>query len=203
MISLSRAVLFTIRTAVTSPFLLLQVPHLRNFAVRISQPGRILFNENDLIEQFVRGGGSGGQSVARTANCVVLKHVPTGIVIRCHATRSRDLNRRGARKELQMRLDDMSRGSGSVRGQKIARKVKKKAKSRSRAMAKYGVQKCVSPPVLGLVPVPGPLLSKCKKNRPFLWPFSTRATLSLRFFTKKKNKNFTRTKLPVAATTSR
>jgi hypothetical protein len=186
MISLSRAVLFTIRTAVTSPFLLLQVPHLRNFAVRISQPGRILFNENDLIEQFVRGGGSGGQSVARTANCVVLKHVPTGIVIRCHATRSRDLNRRGARKELQMRLDDMSRGSGSVRGQKIARKVKKKAKSRSRAKAKYGVsavmvdQKCVSPPVLKLLPVPGPLLSKHKKNR--LWPFSTRITLSLRFF---------------------
>ena len=191
MISLCRAFLFTNRAAskVTSPFLLLPVPQLgRNFAVRISQPGRILFNENDLIEQFVRGGGSGGQSVARTANCVVLKHVPTGIVIRCHATRSRDLNRRGARKELQMRLDDIARGSGSVRGQKIARKVKKKAKSRSRAMAKYGAasasvgaivkpsQTIISSP---LVVVPnGLLLSKRKTNR----PFSTRNTLSLRYF---------------------
>ncbi|RYF49121.1 MAG: peptide chain release factor-like protein, partial [Cytophagaceae bacterium] len=31
------------------------------------------------------GGGPGGQSVAKTNNAVVLKHLPTGIVVKCHA----------------------------------------------------------------------------------------------------------------------
>jgi hypothetical protein len=39
-------------------------------------------NEGDLEEMFVRGSGPGGQAVNRTANCVVLKHLPTGIVIK-------------------------------------------------------------------------------------------------------------------------
>lgn len=35
--------------------------------------------ESELQEQFVRGSGPGGQAVNKTANCVVLKHLPTGI----------------------------------------------------------------------------------------------------------------------------
>lgn len=35
--------------------------------------------EADLDEQFVRGSGPGGQSVNKTANCVVLLHKPTGL----------------------------------------------------------------------------------------------------------------------------
>lgn len=38
--------------------------------------------ESDFQEQFVRGGGPGGQAVAKTNNCCVLKHLPTGIVVR-------------------------------------------------------------------------------------------------------------------------
>lgn len=39
-------------------------------------------NEKDLIEDFMRGSGPGGQSVAKTNNCVQLKHIPTGIVVK-------------------------------------------------------------------------------------------------------------------------
>ncbi|XP_033115666.1 uncharacterized protein LOC117115815 isoform X2 [Anneissia japonica] len=39
-------------------------------------------NEDDLEEQFVRGSGPGGQSTNKTSNCVVLKHKPTGIIIK-------------------------------------------------------------------------------------------------------------------------
>ncbi|OCT98380.1 hypothetical protein XELAEV_18010612mg, partial [Xenopus laevis] len=39
-------------------------------------------DEKDLEEQFVRGHGPGGQATNKTSNCVVLKHVPSGIVVK-------------------------------------------------------------------------------------------------------------------------
>lgn len=41
-----------------------------------------LLNEEDLEEQFVRGSGPGGQATNKTSNCVVLKHTPTGVVVK-------------------------------------------------------------------------------------------------------------------------
>lgn len=38
--------------------------------------------EAELEEQFVRGDGPGGQATNKTNNCVVLKHVPSGIVVK-------------------------------------------------------------------------------------------------------------------------
>ena len=40
--------------------------------------------EQDLAESFVRGSGRGGQKVNKTNNCVYLKHIPTGIAVKCH-----------------------------------------------------------------------------------------------------------------------
>lgn len=37
-----------------------------------------VLKEYELSEQHVRGSGPGGQAVNKTANCVVLKHLPTG-----------------------------------------------------------------------------------------------------------------------------
>lgn len=39
-------------------------------------------NEDELEEQFVRGSGPGGQATNKTSNCVVLKHIPSGIVVK-------------------------------------------------------------------------------------------------------------------------
>lgn len=39
-------------------------------------------NESELKEQFVKGHGPGGQATNKTNNCVVLKHVPSGIVVK-------------------------------------------------------------------------------------------------------------------------
>lgn len=39
-------------------------------------------NEHELEETFVRGSGPGGQSVNKTSNCCVLKHKPSGIVVK-------------------------------------------------------------------------------------------------------------------------
>lgn len=41
-----------------------------------------VLNEDDLEEQFVRGSGPGGQATNKTSNCVVLRHIPSGIVVK-------------------------------------------------------------------------------------------------------------------------
>ncbi|XP_069816940.1 mitochondrial translation release factor in rescue [Dendropsophus ebraccatus] len=62
-------------------------------------------NEKDLEEQFVRGHGPGGQATNKTNNCVVLKHIPSGIVVKCHQTRSMEVNRIRARRILREKVD--------------------------------------------------------------------------------------------------
>lgn len=43
-----------------------------------------ILNEEHLEEQFVRGSGPGGQATNKTSNCVVLKHIPTGVVVKVY-----------------------------------------------------------------------------------------------------------------------
>ncbi|XP_066509626.1 mitochondrial translation release factor in rescue-like [Hoplias malabaricus] len=72
-----------------------------------------VLNEDDLNEQFVRGSGPGGQATNKTSNCVVLKHTPTGVVVKCHQTRSLELNRRRAREIMREKLDIVYKGEDS------------------------------------------------------------------------------------------
>ena len=60
--------------------------------------------DSDLIEKFILGSGKGGQKVNKTASCVYLKHLPTGIEVKCQQERSRELNRYLARQELCEKL---------------------------------------------------------------------------------------------------
>jgi len=50
-------------------------------------------HDNDLIEKFILGSGTGGQKINKTSSCVYLKHIPTGIQLKCQQTRSREYNR--------------------------------------------------------------------------------------------------------------
>ena len=56
--------------------------------------------EKDLIEKFILGSGKGGQKINKTSSCVYLKHIPSGIEIKCQRDRSRELNRMYARRML-------------------------------------------------------------------------------------------------------
>ncbi|KYB25211.1 mitochondrial translation release factor in rescue [Tribolium castaneum] len=80
--------------------------------------------ESELEEQHVRGSGPGGQATNKTSNCVVLKHVPTGLVVKCHETRSLDQNRKKARQYLVTKLDNLLNGDQSVEAQ--MREIEKK-----------------------------------------------------------------------------
>ena len=55
-------------------------------------------NETDFQETFVRSGGHGGQNVNKTSTCVMLLHRPTGLQVKCQATRQQGLNRFLARR---------------------------------------------------------------------------------------------------------
>lgn len=61
--------------------------------------------EEDLEESFIRGTGAGGQKINKTSSTVVLRHIPSGIEIRCQRERSQSQNRLIARMELCARLE--------------------------------------------------------------------------------------------------
>lgn len=76
-------------------------------------------DERDLEERFVRGSGPGGQVVNKTSNAVVLRHVPSNLVVKCHAARSLDQNRKEARRLMVLRLDGLLNGADSVAQQQL------------------------------------------------------------------------------------
>lgn len=92
---------------------------------------RLGVRENDLTEKFILGSGSGGQKVNKTASCVYLKHGPSGIEIKCQRSRSRELNRYYARKELCEQLEERKLGAASKRRQ-AAEKIRRQKRRRSR-----------------------------------------------------------------------
>jgi protein subunit release factor B len=74
-------------------------------------------DKNDIIENLERGSGPGGQSVAKSSNAVILKHTPTGILVKCHQTRSVETNRKIAQEKLVDALDKFTNGEDSVDSQ--------------------------------------------------------------------------------------
>ena len=62
-------------------------------------------NESDLIENYIKGSGPGGQNVNKANNCCQLKHIPTGIIATSHHSRLLEENRKSARIILQQKID--------------------------------------------------------------------------------------------------
>jgi protein subunit release factor B len=96
-------------------------------AARMSELG---VRESDLVEKFVLGTGRGGQKINKTSSCVYLKHLPSGIEVKCQRSRSRELNRFLARREICDRVDERTRGEQSRRQQEIER-IRRRKRRRS------------------------------------------------------------------------
>lgn len=73
-------------------------------------PPRPTLPEPHLHEKFLHGSGPGGQKINKTASCVQLTHTPTGLQIKCQATRSRTQNRKIARRLLAERVEVLEKG---------------------------------------------------------------------------------------------
>ena len=92
---------------------------------------RLGIREQDLFEKFVLGSGKGGQKLNKTSSCVYLRHIPTGIQIKCQRARSRALNRFLARREWCDRLQEIVLGEKSARRQE-QEKIRRQKRRRSR-----------------------------------------------------------------------
>ena len=98
---------------------------------------RLGIREQDLVERFVRSRGHGGQKVNKTSTCVYLKHLPTGIEVKCQETRSQPLNRFLARRILAEKVEKLVPGSRSPLEKQRLRKRKQKDRRKRKAKKKY------------------------------------------------------------------
>ncbi len=87
--------------------------------------------EEDIIEHFVRSSGHGGQKVNKTSSCVYLRHLATGIEVKCQRERSQAINRYLARRILADKVEALLLGRESRERQRIE-KIKRQKRKRSR-----------------------------------------------------------------------
>ena len=93
-------------------------------------------SEKDIVEKFVRSSGKGGQKVNKTSTCVYLKHLPTGIEVKCQRERSQALNRFFARRILVKKIEAMILKEKSEEQQRIEKIRRQKRKRSKRAKLK-------------------------------------------------------------------
>jgi protein subunit release factor B len=98
--------------------------------------GELGIREEDLVEKFILGSGRGGQNLQKTSSCVYLKHLPTGIEIKCQRERSRDMNRYLARRELCEKIETQVLKVKTEKIQLIEKKRRQKRKRSKRAQQK-------------------------------------------------------------------
>ncbi len=96
---------------------------------------RLRIQEDDLEETFIRGTGAGGQKINKTSSTVVLRHLPSGVEIRCQRERSQAQNRHVARVELCDRLE-AQRAAAKLEVQNEKEKARRQNRPRPRSLKK-------------------------------------------------------------------
>ena len=111
--------------------------------------------EKDIEESFVRSGGKGGQNVNKASTCVYLKHIPSGIEVKCQQERSQGLNRYRARVILARKIGDIIKGQESEEKKRIEKVRRQKRKRSKRAKGKMLAEKKIVSEIKRLrAPVP-------------------------------------------------
>ncbi|MBM3245975.1 MAG: peptide chain release factor-like protein [Candidatus Omnitrophica bacterium] len=92
---------------------------------------RLGVRQEDIVEKFIRSQGPGGQNVNKVATCVYLRHLPSGIEVKCQRERSQALNRFLARRMLLKKIESQILGRLSEERKRIE-KIRRQKRKRSR-----------------------------------------------------------------------
>jgi len=98
--------------------------------------------ERDIEEKFIRAQGRGGQKVNKSSSCVYLKHLPTGIEVKCQKARTQAMNRFFARRALADKVEEKLQGRASPAAHKADKIRKQKHKRAKRARGRTETTTC-------------------------------------------------------------
>lgn len=104
-----------------------------------SRMAKLRIADDDLVEKFVLGSGSGGQKINKTSSCVYLKHLPSGLEVKCQAHRSREMNRFQAREDLCERLEGIRREKAQAKIDEV-----EKLRRQNRPLSRRSKQRSVA-----------------------------------------------------------
>jgi len=96
----------------------------------VERLARLNVRIGDVQEKFVRGSGPGGQKINKTSSTVWLRHVLTGIEVRCQAERSQAANREKAWEDLCAKLEAMK---ADARGAEIRKREYDRRRNREKS----------------------------------------------------------------------
>jgi len=105
----------------------------RELAERLARLG---IRDEDLEESFVRSSGKGGQNVNKVSTCVVLRHAPTRLQVKCQEERSQALNRYRARVMLADKIEALIAGRAAAAADSAERARRQKRRPSRKAKAK-------------------------------------------------------------------
>ena len=92
---------------------------------------KLHIHKKDLEEKFIAASGKGGQKLHKTSSTVYLKHLPSGIEIKCQKHRNREDNRFFAKRLLCEKLEKQLLGKKSpseIKEEKIRKQKKRRAR---------------------------------------------------------------------------
>jgi protein subunit release factor B len=97
---------------------------------------RLGLREEDIAEKFVHSRGPGGMNVNKVSSCVYLRHIPTGIEVKCQQERSQAQNRYRARQILLKKIEGAILGKLSSEQKRIEKRRRQKRRRSRRAKLK-------------------------------------------------------------------